>query len=294
MQRTVEIFLVLGILINLVKGADLLLRPHQQKWLQAKCDTLALWLDYSRPVQWYMQPIVKLKIFWLSATALIVADCILSIIAWHIPVSKWPAVISLGIFGSVSMFMWLNRVLNEGDKTNSSSKPSNRWAVYGKNLEKNLVVWLLKSTTIIGLLARQSLLAVAGFISLPLLLCIPALAIIAISPHWSGWISGLAGGTLLIVIYYRRRIYAVLKAFGNVGVVSFFNLIFSLLLVIGELILKLLRGIMWRVADYNKGAFAAIVLIITIALGVTEFYLKFQPPASTRPVIATPSPTASS
>jgi hypothetical protein len=55
-QRAIEILLVLGVLVNLIKGADLLLRPHQQKWLQTVCDALALWLDDSRLLQWHVRP----------------------------------------------------------------------------------------------------------------------------------------------------------------------------------------------------------------------------------------------
>ena len=46
MQLTVEILLIVGILVNLIKGADLILRPHQQKLVQDRIETLALWLDY--------------------------------------------------------------------------------------------------------------------------------------------------------------------------------------------------------------------------------------------------------
>jgi hypothetical protein len=59
MQRTVEILLVIGILVNLIKGADLILRPHQQKWLQNKFESLALWLDYAKPPKWYTSLVHK-------------------------------------------------------------------------------------------------------------------------------------------------------------------------------------------------------------------------------------------
>src|SRR3982751_2046420 len=47
MQRTVELLLGIGILLNLCKGADLILRPHQQKWIQEKTNQLAKRLDYT-------------------------------------------------------------------------------------------------------------------------------------------------------------------------------------------------------------------------------------------------------
>jgi hypothetical protein len=55
MNRALQILLVAGILVNLIKGGELLLRPYQQKWLQDKCDTLALRLDYTKPLEWYLK-----------------------------------------------------------------------------------------------------------------------------------------------------------------------------------------------------------------------------------------------
>ena len=49
MERAVDVLFVVGVIVNLVKGADLILRPHQQKWLQDKCNSLALYLDYTKP-----------------------------------------------------------------------------------------------------------------------------------------------------------------------------------------------------------------------------------------------------
>lgn len=55
MTRTLELLLIVGILLNLVKGADLLLRPYQQKWLQEKWDSMTLRLHYTKPLDWYFQ-----------------------------------------------------------------------------------------------------------------------------------------------------------------------------------------------------------------------------------------------
>jgi hypothetical protein len=53
LKYVLQILLVVGVFINLVKGADLILRPHQQKWLQEQFESLALWLDYTRPLRFY-------------------------------------------------------------------------------------------------------------------------------------------------------------------------------------------------------------------------------------------------
>lgn len=48
-----DVALVVGILINVVKGGDLLLRQHQKDWLQNNFETLTLRLEYIRPIAWF-------------------------------------------------------------------------------------------------------------------------------------------------------------------------------------------------------------------------------------------------
>jgi hypothetical protein len=52
MERAVDILFITGVLINFIKGADLILRPHQQKWLQKKFESITLWLEYFKPLAW--------------------------------------------------------------------------------------------------------------------------------------------------------------------------------------------------------------------------------------------------
>src|SRR5215813_3388564 len=51
MRHIIEILLVAGILTNALKGAELILRPYQQKWVQAKWDDITLRLEYSKPLE---------------------------------------------------------------------------------------------------------------------------------------------------------------------------------------------------------------------------------------------------
>lgn len=48
--------LAVGVFINVVKAAELALRPHQQRWLQDKSESLTLWLEYVGPLRWYRAP----------------------------------------------------------------------------------------------------------------------------------------------------------------------------------------------------------------------------------------------
>lgn len=88
----------------------------------------------------------------------------------------------------------------------------------------------------------------------------------ALSKNWK-----LVVFVLVLVLMPLIRIWGL---FFMLGVVSIGTLGFSLLLLIVELCLKILRAIVWRIAEYKRGAFAAIILIVTIILGITDFYLK--------------------
>lgn len=67
---------------------------------------------------------------------------------------------------------------------------------------------------------------------------------------------------------------SILMTFVGIGAISLIMLIASLFFFLFELGLKLLRAISWRIEEYNKGAFAALILPLTIALGIAEVYLK--------------------
>jgi len=48
----IDILFALGVIINLLKGADLILRPHQQARIQAAMETVTLHLEELRPLRW--------------------------------------------------------------------------------------------------------------------------------------------------------------------------------------------------------------------------------------------------
>jgi hypothetical protein len=50
------------------------------------------------------------------------------------------------------------------------------------------------------------------------------------------------------------------------------------LLEAAELILKFLRALAWRIVTYNKGAFAAMTLIVTVLVGIADFVVKTSHP----------------
>jgi len=84
--------------------------------------------------------------------------------------------------------------------------------------------------------------------------------------------NGLNSGVLFWVSFMFLLYLIVFVIF---SLTSLSILLLSLFFLIIELLLKVVRAISWRIAEYNKGAFAAIILILTIALGTIELYLKF-------------------
>jgi hypothetical protein len=44
---------LVGVVLCLTKGADLLLRPHQENALKRQLESLTLWLSYANPLVYY-------------------------------------------------------------------------------------------------------------------------------------------------------------------------------------------------------------------------------------------------
>lgn len=269
MLRLIDALLILGVLINVVKGADLLLRPHQQKWLQAKCDTLALWLDYTRPIQWYMRPDVGRAVFWLSASALIIFATLIMLFTWKLPDWAKPILIVLGSSSSLRAFRQIYRPDNrEGEK--------NPWRARRYEIERRLRQWSWSGSTVTIRLFRQLSLTVASLIGYLILFSILLMFLILVPKQGPRLEWRLIAFPIFVItlVRYWREIWLALFAIGNVGSIAMFNFVFSLGLIIGELALKLLRAFMWRVVEYNKGAFAALTLLVTVDTGSDRFLSK--------------------
>lgn len=248
MERIVDVLFVIGLIVNLLKGADLILRPHQQKWVQEKFESFTLWLTDTKPLQLYRnlsKQKVKTVIAILASTYL-VSSLILMVYFFHYPqradgdVFEDPLGVSLLIVGGLVAVTMIAYPITQ---------------------------WLLKSTNFAFFLLR--------FLSLIVLL-------IGLRFCTKPFLdSGNANAAVALLLYIAWLSLAVVITAGV------FVIAFSVILVLSESFLVIVRGVAWRIAEYNKGAFAAIILIITIALGVAELYLKFiQPPAVSSP--ATP------
>lgn len=274
MSRTVEILLIIGILVNIIKGAELILRPHQQRWLQANFETLVLWFDYTKPFDWFIKREGAKKIYRPEYAAIFpfcigmgIVFNVITRFGWY-----WWVILIILFF----IYLTVNDVrgLNPGEYSEDNIP-----ALLSAKVEFRLIGWLFGSRSVRQQFIRHLIVITAGTIAFFLYYTIQhmipvqrnVIPIVLVSLIW-----GLLSLPIIAIVMF--------------GILSLSMLIFSFLCLIIELLLRIIRGVAWRIAEYHKGAFAAIILIITVALGLTEFYLNFQPPP-TSPVITSPSAT---
>lgn len=299
MQRTVEILLVIGILVNLIKGADLLLRTHQQKWLQDKFETLTLKLDYTRPLDWYMKGGKAVRLYWLLWMA---APLLTGII--FLPFREYYLWFLLLAFVNITTYARDYKLVFAKPRTEAQlQRLDNRLKKRGASgirIERKFSNWIMGSPTYGQHLFRRFALTILSIIVVLLLMTIMegltyVQNLILSRNNWPSYI------LFAIYIYFVlqlcfRYLYVALPIL-FIGIIGFIILICSTTILIAEVLLRILRGIAWRIAEYNKGAFAAIVLLVTIALGIAELYFKTQPPPvspQATPVQTAPSPPGTS
>ena len=265
MQRTIEILLVIGILVNIIKGADLILRPHQQKWFQDKFESLVLWFDYAKPIDWFIKREGAKKIYISQALLLVTflygGFFLINSRSMKGGWSWWGILIILYfvIYG-------VGQVISI--KSNQDSKGLNPELLTNK-YDRRVIRWLFGSQSLRQRLSRHLIVSTLGFVATFWLYIILDIGRDPLNPP---------GSSLLIELVLVVQGVSIVIGFLLIvaGILSFSILVFSLLFLLSELMLKIIRGIAWRIAEYNKGAFAAIVLLATIVLGVIELYLKFH------------------
>jgi len=247
--------LVIGMLINFVKGAELILRPHQQKWLQDKCDTLALRLDYTSPLKWYMESGVIQKWFWLLYELVIICAFVVYVFSNR----------SLNIYNLAALVCFILSIVLLGREKSKFILVSGLWKrliteVTGK--ERDPMAWMLEGRTISESIYKQ--LVVSGF---GLICCYLFYLFLT---EWILHVFQLGLYLILMTIYGL-----VITPLAIIGLANILVMLVSVLIFVTELMLVFIRGIVWRIAEYYKGAFAAILLLITGALGMAEVYFRF-------------------
>lgn len=285
MSRTIEVLLIIGIFVNLIKGADLVLRPHQQKWLQLKCDSLALWLDYTRPLKWYeaKQGGKKLLIIfdWLFGSILFLGGYWLERKRIYLVLAAAFSLLVVNgirtVSNEVKFQEWLIKHITMEHYPIHS--PFDYFLKLNRWIEIRVNQWLFKSDSISDYLLRPLVVCLLGVFSVASMLGILRL-LFYFRVHFFSTSSSSEATPLFYPVAMLCGGLAVL-----IGMLTFeiiptaigcvFILAFTLLLLSLESLLQVGRAIVWRIAEYSKGAFAAILLLVTVLLGVAEAYFRF-------------------
>lgn len=260
-----NVLLVIGVLANLLNLGDFVLRPHQKQAFQRLMETITLWFEYTKPISWYKK---------LSERRYALAYATFC-----------------GLFLAYAFF-----------------------APGGADLLGGALAFLVDlwaNTTRFQLLGFASLIStprsdpapaiVYAYIGLSIVAA--TLALIIKGP----WVTEYLSGPGRIGIYFRRLIFVYVvsvcimslsmlgaKHFGNqywylplglpisvsliipivINAVGLLMIILMVLFFAIELILKLVRAVAWRIVEYSDGAWSAIILICTVAIGLYKVFVE--------------------
>lgn len=283
MRYAIEILLIVGIFVNLIKGGELILRPHQQKWLQDKFETFVLMLDYTKPLEWYINKSRK-KVFWISGWSIGLG--LYGLAGAVIQPKRYGGLTFKISFDNLKTFIAASLILLVFSFTkyvlSKNSDESDEINSIVARLQKPLNEWLTDDESVGGQISRLLFVGITASIFViitgALLVFYIDNVFFATAAHDDTvlFLLAMAGVVIIGSIVWIGVRFAI-------GVLIFMILFLSMLFT--ELLLKLLRGLTWRIAEYNKGAFAALVLVATALLGVAEFYVRFKnyPPPAVAP-----------
>jgi len=260
LRHTLDVALALGVFINLVKAGDLVLRPNQQARVQAWIEDLTLRVEEIRPIGWLERMTstrahVVLVLIGVSEF-LLVYFLILLVNAGkasaHAPVGSNAFVMNLAasLCSVPALVLTATR--------------------YGQPF----VAWLVGPPPVRGVTRRFLKTIALGFL---VLVIYEAILFGLVDLLWGEgpfdamdlpmgqggpgiWV---LGGGLLVIWPVFTWFWVITQVGGLImwavaGVRLF------------EILLKAIRALCWRVVEYNKGAWAAVVLIITVVLGLAK------------------------
>ena len=238
MKTTVIVLFILGTLINLLKGADLLLRPHQKRRIQIEAEKVTLWAEYTRPIEWYTKSLSKAQRILISiiATLAIAQLCVGTASAEHKMRVIVPILLMAGIFTTLLLLIM-------------PDFKGNKWLFRARRSE----------------LSHKNKTLLIGAITYWLLL----ISVLWFAENRSGdshsIISFIGLAVTLTVASVVIPLYVLFVDFFLVVVML---MLFYCPILLLEYALKLLRAISWRIVEYDKGAYAALTLITTVILGI--------------------------
>jgi hypothetical protein len=229
---------VAGVLLLLTKVGDLLLRPHQQRTLQTWLEAATLRLSYSSMIA--MTRYLAMRRIWVIVIVLaLLVPVQLSVVAPSVAVALQSTTgATLEQIQMVIGILLVALVI-----ATIPAAFALRWVVREQSVRRTLlrfatlVIFLFVVTLTSGALMRLA------DMRLP-------------NPLLSQMIGAvmLVSGTLFTALFIVAWLFA-----------------FALAL---HVLLRLIEAIAWRVVEYQRGAWAAVVALATAILGALDLYLK--------------------
>lgn len=246
----IDSLLIIGVLANIAKGGDLLLRKYQKEWLQDQFESLTLRLDDARPVTWFKalsRP--RPAAIWSTFSALFVFGAPTQLLGGALAI-----LLDLWIMSArniVSMDHSFRVALGVGLIVAVPVSVIVLWKICPKLVRRlvgnghggrffgRLLILYLASVIIFGTFYGVSIFSKDIVVAR----CVLALLWPSLLPIFILNAAGLLLVTLLIVLLILRLFFSVLRA------------------------------ICWRIAEYDRGVLAAILLLATVALGIYRVFL---------------------
>lgn len=241
-EVTLYVAFAFGVFVNLIKAADFIFRPHQQKRIQESIEYFTLRLEYfdtTKILNTLSNPNEITKAtrgIFRYMTLLMALELVLTFLG--VIVGVFPIYAVLFALSSLVIMLVLFR--------SGWVEMSMRWFIGGARLTSFCI--------------RYAVLLAVEFI--PLRLFLPK--------H----LENLKHFFLFMLAIGLRNISLILLLLPFLGIYSIAMYIglWWIIVELGRLILinaiKALRAIAWRIIEFNKGAVAALVLIVTVLLGI--------------------------
>jgi len=265
MPRALDLLFGVGVLINVLKLSDLLLRKHQRQRVQTLMDAMTLWLDYTRPVAWFRKLVDRNEarpFIWVSVIVVLLFLGLMLLGSPDIvlfgefgpPDSVMVATAGLFVLGLVPVLIrWIGL-------------PVIRWIVAPGSFMQVLIRYVLSMLLLILSLGPAG--PVIGVV-LAIPFGIVLVVVEAVVSSFTGAEPRLDGGQIItaVLLPFAAAVQSMLVAPGLV------LLTWGLLFIV-DVARRLVTGLAWRVVEYNQGAWAGLTALATAAVGIVDLYLR--------------------
>ena len=244
-----------ALMVQLTKGVDLLLRPHQQLWVRNTTDAITLWLHYRDPLSWYSERVSKRVVAAVDLVILLLWSRHLAFVSR--PKLEGTLEGSALPFSGPARLVLLIVVVVAGVVAMR--------ALFNQRIRR----WLYASHSFRSFIVRYAIL-VGSYIALVL-----SVLFLLARPMWRLYVGGHVPFDVALLILLP---FGCLGALVQVQVITgFVVLILRLLIFLAKFLVVALEAFMWRVVEYNKGPWAALTLAATIVITVAECLWKGAP-----------------